>query len=87
MKFSKKVLPMVLAMAMIPTMSMTAFATQSATEVNNSNVNIKNHTFAAYQIFKGDYHNETLSNVIWGTGVNGCRRNSKKIGRGKCRNC
>lgn len=34
MKFSKKVLPMVLAMAMIPTMSMTAFATQSATEVN-----------------------------------------------------
>lgn len=53
MKFSKKVLPMVLAMAMIPTMSMTAFATQSATEVNNSNVNIKNHTFAAYQIFKG----------------------------------
>lgn len=71
MKFSKKVLPMVLAMAMIPTMSMTAFATQSATEVNNSNVNIKNHTFAAYQIFKGDYHNETLSNVIWGTGVNG----------------
>ena len=71
MKISKKVLPMVLAMAMIPTMSMTAFATQSATEVNNSNVNIKNHTFAAYQIFKGDYHNETLSNVIWGTGVNG----------------
>ena len=71
MKYSKKVLPMVLAMAMIPTMSMTAFATQSATEVNNSNVNIKNHTFAAYQIFKGDYHNETLSNVIWGTGVNG----------------
>lgn len=69
MKFSKKVLPMVLAMAMIPTMSMTAFATQSATEVNNSNVDISNHTFAAYQIFKGDYHNGTLSNVAWGPGV------------------
>lgn len=54
MKFSKKVLPMVLAMAMIPTMSMTAFATQSATEVNNSNVNIKNSYFCSiFRFLKG----------------------------------
>ena len=69
MKFSKKVLPMVLAMAMVPTMSMTAFAAQTPTTVNGSAVDISEHTFAAYQIFEGDYSEGKLSNVKWGSGV------------------
>ena len=69
MKFSKKVLPMVLAMAMVPTMSMTAFAAQTPTTVNGSAVDISKHTFAAYQIFEGDYSEGKLSNVKWGSGV------------------
>ncbi|MDG4982280.1 isopeptide-forming domain-containing fimbrial protein [Lactococcus lactis] len=28
------------------------------------------HTYEAYQIFKGDLYNDTLSNVTWGNGVN-----------------
>lgn len=28
------------------------------------------HTFEAYQIFKGDLNDSTLSNIEWGTGVN-----------------
>ena len=28
------------------------------------------HTFEAYQIFKGDLNDSTLSNIQWGTGVN-----------------
>ena len=78
MKFSKKILPMVLAMAMVPTMSMPIFAEGSTTassllpgQVETSNVSLKNHTFAAYQIFKGDFSNGTLSNVTWGDGFNG----------------
>lgn len=73
MKFSKKILPMVLAMAMVPAMSMPIFAEGSTTassllpgQVENSNVSLTNHTFAAYQIFKGDFSNGTLSNVTWG---------------------
>lgn len=73
MKFSKKILPMVLAMAMVPTMSMPIFAEGSTTassllpgQVENSNVSLTNHTFAAYQIFKGDFSNGTLTNVTWG---------------------
>ena len=75
MKFSKKILPMVLAMAMVPAMSIPTFAEGSTTalsllpgEVENSNVSLTNHTFAAYQIFKGDFSNGTLSNVTWGDG-------------------
>ena len=69
MKFSKKVLPMVLAMAMVPAMSMTAFATQTPTTVNGSAVDISKHTFASYLIFEGDYSEGKLSYVKWGSGV------------------
>ena len=78
MKFSKKILSMVVAMAMVPAMSMPTFAEDSTTassllpgEVQNSNVNLASHTFAAYQIFKGDFSNGTLSNVTWGDGFDG----------------
>lgn len=75
MKFSKKILPMILAMAMVPAMSIPTFAEGSTTassllpgEVESPNINLTNHTFVAYQIFKGDFSNGTLSNVTWGKG-------------------
>ena len=76
MKFSKKILPMVLAVVMIPTMSISIFAddttsTTTSSAVSTTTVDISNHTFAAYQIFTGDLNGEKqLSNIKWGTGVN-----------------
>ena len=76
MKFSKKILPVVLAVAMIPTMSISIFAddatsTTTSSAVSTTTVDISNHTFAAYQIFTGDLNGEKqLSNIEWGTGVN-----------------
>lgn len=73
MKFSKKVLPMVLAMAMVPAMSMTAFASNASTPTTASTtVDISKHTFDAYQIFTGTLveGTNTLSDVKWGEGVN-----------------
>ena len=78
MQFSKKILPMVLAMAMVPAMSIPTFAEGSTTasslspgEVEGSKVNLAQHTFAAYQIFKGDFSSGILSNIEWGNGFDG----------------
>lgn len=88
MKFSKKILPMVLAMAMVPAMSMPIFAEGSTTasslllgEVEDSNVNFKNHTFAAYQIFKGDFSSGILSNIEWGDSFNGFTYSEKSTAK------
>ena len=71
MKFSKKILPMVLAMAMVPAMSMPAFADDTNTTTSTviaptNNVDLSKHTFEAYQIFKGDLDGKKLSNITWG---------------------
>ena len=88
MKFSKKILPMVLAMAMVPVMSMPIFAEGSTTassllagEVEGSNVNLTNHTFEAYQIFKGDFSSGTLSNIEWGDSFNGFTYSGKSTAK------
>lgn len=88
MKFSKKILPMVLTMAMVPAMSIPTFAEDSATassllagEVEGSNVNLTNHTFAAYQIFKGDFSSGTLSNIEWGDDFNGFTYSGKSTAK------
>ncbi|MBC5778179.1 SpaA isopeptide-forming pilin-related protein [Blautia difficilis] len=78
MKFSKKILPMVLAMAMVPAMSMPAFADDTNTTTSTviaptNNVDLSKHTFEAYQIFKGDLDGKKLSNITWGEGVDSVR--------------
>lgn len=54
-------------------MGITAFAQDSSTSTGNSltinNTGNTAHTFELYQIFTGDYSNETLSNIKWGNGV------------------
>ena len=56
MKFSKKILPMVLAMAMVPAMSMPAFADDTNTTTSTviaptNNVDLSKHTFEALPDF------------------------------------
>ena len=83
MKFSKKILPMVLAMAMVPTMSMPAYAddtqvTTPQTAPYSITITNAHGTYKAYQIFSGDLSSDgKLSNVQWGSGVNPFSYNEK----------
>ena len=63
MKTMKKVLAMLVSMVMVLAFCVTGVA---------ANVELAQHTFAAYQIFKGDLtEGNKLSNVTWGDGVQG----------------
>lgn len=63
MKTMKKVLAMLVSMVMVLAFCVTGVA---------ANVELSQHTFAAYQIFKGDLtEGNKLSNVTWGDGVQG----------------
>ncbi len=73
LKKLKRIISMTLAVVMVLAMSMTIGTTEvEATEVSVTTVsNLSDHSFAAYQIFTGDYDStsNTLSNVAWGDGV------------------
>lgn len=58
-KAMKKLMAALLAVAMVCAMVVPAFAA----------VDLSKHTFEAYQIFKGDFADNTLSNVTWGDNV------------------
>lgn len=63
MKTMKKVLAMLVSMVMVLAFCVTGVA---------ADVELTQHTFAAYQIFKGDLtEGNKLSNVTWGDGVQG----------------
>lgn len=59
-KAIKKLLAALLAVAMLCAMAVPALAASE---------DISNHSFSAFQIFKGDVEGSTLSNVDWGTGI------------------
>ena len=77
MKKFRKILAVVIAMSMIMAMGMTAFAENGANKQHTitikNNDEIGDHTYEAYQVFAGDYDAASgkLSNITWGTGVNG----------------
>ena len=70
MKATKRLMALFLALVMTMAMAFPAFAddTTYTITINGSSAG---HTYEAYQIFDGDLSGETLSNITWGTGVNG----------------
>lgn len=67
MKQTRKLLSLLLALAMVCALAATAFA---ATVTIPSDGILKGHTFTAYQIFSGREERGILSDVQWGSGIN-----------------
>ena len=67
MKYVKKLMALLAALTLALAMAVPAFAEAATTYT----ITIKNGTgtYAAYQIFKGDLHGNTLSNIQWGDNV------------------
>ncbi len=65
MKRIKKVFSIVLAMAMVFAMTLTAFAAEADDTPKDGDKEVE-HTYEIYQIFIGDYHDGVLSNIKWG---------------------
>ena len=80
MKKAGKLLPFLLVLTIVFSLSVTALAAETYTITVDGSGTVANHTFEAYQIFSGDLHAPTaneggtaskiLSNIVWGTGVN-----------------
>ena len=71
MKMTKRILAMALCLIMVMSLSVTAFAAGSNT-ITIANDYGSDYGYSAYQIFKGDAtESGVLSNIEWGTGVNG----------------
>lgn len=68
MKYMKKLITLLAALTLALAMAVPAFAETTTTTYT---ITIKNGTgtYAAYQIFKGDLHDNTLSNIKWGDNV------------------
>lgn len=73
MKHLRKIMALVLSLAMVLAMSITVFATEGATTSTTGKFTITapagNHQYEIYQIFTGDLKDKTLSNIKWG--ING----------------
>lgn len=67
MKHMRKLASLLLALVMVFALATTAFA--ATVKVPTDDI-LKDHSFTAFQIFKGDEDNGILSNVEWGDGVN-----------------
>lgn len=71
MKQFRKVLSILLTMIMVSCMAIPAFGANS----NEHTITIQNkesgHTYKAYQVFAGDFYEGKLSNIEWGSGVDG----------------
>ena len=71
MKRAKKMLSLLFAMMMVFAMATTVFAANA----NEHTITITNeksgHTYSAYQVFAGDISDGKLTNIQWGSGVNG----------------
>ena len=71
MKTIKKLMTLVLSIAMVLAMGVTAFADDaSGTYTITINNGAAGHIYEAYQIFTGDLFKGTLSNIEWGNGIN-----------------
>lgn len=71
MKKMKKLLSLVLSVAMVVAMGITVFADTPTTYTLTIASSNSGHIYEAYQVFTGDLAKNTLSNVVWGSGVAG----------------
>lgn len=74
MKHIKKLASLLLALVMVLSLAVTAFADEPTTYSITINNSTADHTYEAYQIFTGDLStneagNKVLSNIVWGSGV------------------
>ena len=74
MKHIKKLASLLLALVMVLSLAVTAFADEPTTYSITNNNSTAGHTYEAYQIFTGDLAtneagNKVLSNIVWGSGV------------------
>lgn len=67
MKYMKKLITLLAALTLALAMAVPAFAEAATTYTIT--INNGTGTYAAYQIFKGDLHDNTLSNIQWGDNV------------------
>lgn len=68
MKYMKKLITLLAALTLALAMAVPAFAATTTTTYTIT-INNGTGTYAAYQIFKGDLHEKTLSNIEWGDNV------------------
>ena len=68
MKYIKKLMALLAALTLALAMAVPAFA-ETTTTTYTITINKGTGTYAAYQIFKGDLHEGTLSNIQWGDNV------------------
>lgn len=71
MKKMKKFASLFLVLIMSIFMSATAFAANSNAHTITITNEKSGHTYTAYQVFAGDISNDKLTNIEWGSGVDG----------------
>ena len=75
MKHAKKLASLLMALVMVLGMSVGTTVTAFAANTSSHTITITNdksgHTYTAYQVFAGDISAGKLTNVEWGSGVNG----------------
>ena len=81
MNKTSKLVSLLLVLTIVFSLSVTALAADTTYSITvDGSGTVADHTFEAYQIFKGDVHapapgeggntSKILSNIVWGTGVN-----------------
>ncbi len=71
MKITKKLTSLLLALVMVLAMAGSALAANTTAHtitITNENAG---HTYTAYQVFAGDISDGKLTNIVWGSGVDG----------------
>lgn len=71
MKRMKKFASLLLAMVMVLSMASNALAANSNVHTITITNKKSGHTYTAYQVFAGDISDGKLTNIVWGSGVNG----------------
>lgn len=69
MKYMKKLMTLLAVLTLALAMAVPAFAETTTPTKYTITINNGTGTYAAYQIFKGDLHEKTLSNIEWGDNV------------------